>query len=198
MDKKDTLIIVLVVLLIISSGAAVYFSQRLPKMLASGEAEKEICDILPVYSGTESGANPYIAQDICRLVLAVEKQDVEICKKAKTKEFIASCFAQVAAKAGNPGLCDSAPADARDQCYSEAARQAGSAATCEKIQDVNVKDNCFYSYASSKGDSSVCEKIKNESSRDGCYMSVAYREPSLCGKIVNAQMKQDCQRNVGR
>ena len=95
MDKKDTLIIVLVVLLIISSGAAVYFSQRLPKMLASGEAEKEICDILPVYSGTESGANPYIAQDICRLVLAVEKQDVEICKKAKTKEFIARLYKNI-------------------------------------------------------------------------------------------------------
>jgi len=201
MQKKDIIIIILVVLLLVSSGAAVYFSQRVPKMLLGQQAEKEICDILPLYTGSESSgldASPYIARDICRLVFAVEKQDSEICKGGKTKEFSGACYAAVAVKTGDIKVCDSASGDVRDKCYSEAARQIGDMASCEKISNINEKDNCFASYAGSKNDAAACVKIQNESQRDGCYMSQAFRDPSLCEKIVNSQMKTDCQRNTAR
>mgnify|MGYP001610666940 FL=1 len=198
---KDVIIIALVLLLLASIGGGFYFARRGP-ILVGSEPSKEICDILPLYTGpSESsggfGAYPYIAQDICRVVFASEKSDPAICDKVKIADVKGGCYGMLAVKLGESGLCAKAPADARDKCYSEAATKLGAEA-CEKIQAVDPRDNCFANAASRLGDSSLCTKISGVNQRDSCYFNTAHRNPALCSQISNPQVRQDCQRNYGR
>ncbi len=198
---KDIAIIALALLFLASIGGGFYFARRGP-ILVGSEPSKEICDILPLYTGpSESsggfGAYPYIAQDICRVVFASEKSDPAICDKVKIADVKGGCYGMLAVKTGDSGLCAKAPADARDRCYSEAASKLGAAA-CEAIQAVDARDNCLANAANRLGDPSLCRKITSVNQRDSCYMNMANRDPAFCGEIANPQMRQDCQRNIGR
>ena len=201
--NKNVIIWVLVVLLATSAGAAFYFSTQGP-VLVVGESNKAVCDTLPLYTGSlggsGSGSNgvPYIAQDICHTVFAVEKNDASICNKIKTPELKGGCYSEVANKKGDVSICDAAPADARDSCYAKMVERMGNVATCEKIQRQDDRDNCLQSFASRNNDASVCKKITNINRRDSCYMNLAYNNPSLCNEVMTPQMRQDCQRNAQR
>ena len=201
--NKNIIIWVLAALLVVSAGAAFYFSTKGP-LLVVGESNKAVCDTLPLYTGSlgnggpsESNAPPYIAQDICHMVFAVEKKDAMICSKIKTLAFKGGCYSEVANKTGDTSICDTAPADAKDACYSKMAERLGSAA-CDKIQVVDQRDDCLSSSSSRNSDPSICKKITNINRRDSCYMNLAYNNPSLCNEVVTPQMKQDCQRNAQR
>lgn len=199
---KNTIIAILIILLLASIGAAVYFSQKGP-VIISGQAGIEVCGILPLYTGQlgGSGGGPsssFIAQDICHLVFAYEKNDTVICNKLKTPEFKSECYSSLAVKGGNANACDNAPADAQDRCYAQIAEKLGDPKVCEKIKIANDRDNCMSNYASRVGDSSLCKKIVNINQRDSCYMNTARNNPALCGEVSNPNMKQDCLRNLGR
>ena len=199
--RKDVVIITLVILLLSSIGGGFYFARRGP-ILVGPEPSKEICDILPLYTGpSESsggfGPTPYIAQDICRVVFASEKNEPAICDKVRTADLKGGCYGMLAVKIGDADLCAKAPADARDRCYSEAANKLGSAA-CEKIAAADPRDNCLVNAASRLGDSSLCRKISGINQRDSCYFDTAHRNPALCVEISNPEMRQNCQRNYGR
>ena len=104
----------------------------------------------------------------------------------------------MANKKGDASICDAAPADARDSCYTKVVERMGNVATCEKIQRQDDRDNCLQSFASRNSDASVCKKIININRRDNCYMNMAYNNPALCNEVVTPQMRQDCQRNAQR
>ena len=199
--NKDVLIVLLVVLLLASIGGGFYFARGGP-ILVGQEPSKEICDILPLYTGpSESsgglGPTPYIAQDICRVVFALEKSDPAVCDKVKTTDLKGGCYGMLAAKLGDADLCAKAPVDARDKCYGEAASKLGAEA-CENIRSADQRDNCLANASSRLGDGSLCTKISGINQRDSCYFNTAHRNPAFCGEISNPQMRQDCQRNVGR
>lgn len=200
-DPKNLIITVLVILLVGSIGASFYFSRKGPILLGQ-EPGKEICDALPLFTGSFEGGSsemmPYIAQDVCHTVFASEKSDSAICNKIKTAEFKGQCYSAVATKMGDVSVCDAAPPDARDRCYSQVANTLGGTATCEKIQQINERDNCIQNYAMRASDSAACRKITNIGSRDNCFMNLAHQNPALCAEVSNPQMRGDCQRNVGR
>ena len=200
-DPKNLIITVLAILLVGSIGASFYFSRKGPILLGQ-EPGKEICDALPLFTGSIDGGSsemmPYIAQDICHMVFASEKSDSAICNKIKTTEFKGQCYSAVAAKMGDASVCDAAPSEARDRCYSQIAYKVGGAATCEKVQQVNERDNCLQSYASRAGDSAACRKITHVGNRDNCFMNLAHQNPALCSEVSSPQARADCQRNTGR
>lgn len=200
--NKDTIIVILAALLMLSVGGVAYLSIKGKPILVGQEAGKEICDFLPLYTGpTENGGGflqPYFAQDVCRLVFAHEKGDLEICKKMKIREAGGMCYSMVAIKKGDASLCDSAPADMKDVCYRQAAEKLDGIKICEKIGKGDDRDNCLMNYAGKSGDASVCKKITNVYTRDNCYMNQAYRNPELCQEISNLSTRQDCERNVRR
>lgn len=197
---KDIVIGILVVLLIASVGVSVYFWQKSPLSL-SAEASKELCDILPLYTGPEvdgSGFPPYAARDVCHFVFAAEKGDAKICGNMKTPDLQAQCYAVLAVKLNDSGLCASASAEARDRCYSQVASKLGGLAVCDKIQRADDRDNCLRNYASQSGDAEACGRISGIRMRDDCYMNQGYRDPSFCDKVSSSQMREDCRRNAGR
>jgi len=200
--NKDTAIIILAVLLILSVGGVAYLSFKGRPVLIGQEAGKEVCDLLPLYSGpTDSSTlfQPYIAQDICRMVFAYEKGDAELCKKMRITEAKGNCYSMLAIKKNDASLCDSAPVDAKDTCYRAAAEKLeGALKLCEKISKVQEKDNCLTNYAGRTGDSAACEKVTDVNNKDNCYMNQAYRDPSLCGKVSNSVRRQECERNTQR
>lgn len=200
--SKDTIIVILAGLLILSVGGVAYLLIKGKPVLVGQEAGKEICDLMPLYTGpTDSGGElfqPYFAQDICRLVFAYEKGDTEICKKMRIREAGGMCYSMVAIKKGDAAVCDSAPSDVRDVCYRQTAEKLDGVKICEKIVKVDERDNCLMNYAGKSGDASICKKITNVYTKDNCYMNQAYRNPSLCQEISNLSMRQDCERNVRR
>lgn len=199
--NKNTIIIALVVLLLSSVGAAVYFAQKGPVILGR-QAGQEVCGILPLFTGQiDSGSNgptSYIAQDICHMVFANEKNDATICNNIKTPEFKGTCYSTVAMKEGNAAICENAPADARDRCYSQIAEKLGDANACEKIKIANDRENCISNFASRTGDGTLCKKLTNVNTRDNCYMNTARNNPALCNQVQNINMKQDCLGNLDR
>lgn len=199
--NKNTVIIGLVILLLVSIGAAVYFAQKGPVILGQ-QAGVEVCNILPLFTGQFGGGNTgigsYIAQDMCHVVFANEKNDVSLCNKIKTSEFKAECYSALAFKGGGANVCDDAPADARDRCYSQVAEKLGDAKACEKIKTANDRDNCLSNYASRVGDGTLCSKITSINTRDYCYINTSRNDPSLCNKISSPTIKQDCLRGPGR
>lgn len=200
-NTKNIVIAILSILLVISAGLGVYMARKGPIMV-SKEGGKELCEMLPLLSTPidESGlgATPYIARDICNFVFAIEKGDYTICENLKTGEFKAQCYATSASKKNDPSLCDSAPIDVRDKCYSSLAQQMGGSAVCEKIQRSDDRDNCLSNHASRVGDGELCTKIGNINIRNGCYMNQAYRDPAYCGKVTDIRMREDCQQNAIR
>ncbi|OHA09445.1 MAG: hypothetical protein A3B37_01950 [Candidatus Sungbacteria bacterium RIFCSPLOWO2_01_FULL_59_16] len=199
--NKDIVIVILVIMFLASIGGGFYFARRGP-ILVGSEPSKEICDILPLYTGASEssggfGPSPYIAQDICRVVFASEKSDPAICDKVKIADVKGGCYGMLAVKLGESDLCAKAPADARDRCYSEAANKLGAEA-CENIRSADQRDNCLANAAGRLGDSSLCTKITGVNQRDSCYFNTASRNPAFCNEITNPQMRQDCQRNYGR
>ncbi len=199
--NKNTLIIILVLLLLGSIGVAVYFAQKGPVIIGQ-QAGVEVCNILPLFTGQFGGGNAgigsYIAQDMCHVVFANEKNDVSLCNKIKTSEFKAECYSALAFKGGGAGVCDGAPADARDRCYSQVAERLSDAKACEKIKIANERDNCLSNYASRVGDGALCKKIANVNQRDSCYLNTARNDPALCSQVSSLNMRQDCLRNIGR
>lgn len=199
--NKNTTIIVLVILLLASIGAAAYFAQKGP-VIIGGQAGVEVCGILPLYTGQLGGSSgpssSFIAQDICHMVFAYEKNDATICNKLKTPELKGECYSSLAMKGGGADVCDSAPADARDRCYSQTAEKLGDPKTCEKIKTAGERDNCLSNYASRVGDGTLCSKITNINTRDYCYINTSRNDPSLCNKISAPNIKQDCLRGPGR
>lgn len=199
--NKDSIIIILVILLLASTGTAIYFSQKGP-IIIGGQAGVEVCGILPLYTGQLSGSggpqSSFIAQDICNMVFAYEKNDAAICNKVKTSEFKSECYSSLATKDGNANACDNAPADAQDRCYAQITEKLGDPKLCEKIKKANERDNCTANYASRVGDGTLCKKIININQRDSCYVNTARNNPSLCNEVYNSNMRQDCLRNSGR
>ncbi|MEK7560407.1 MAG: hypothetical protein AAB539_00425 [Patescibacteria group bacterium] len=197
---KDILIIVLVIALVGTIGAGFYFARKGPLVLAP-ETNQQVCDILPLYSGSLDGGGssggqmPYIAQDVCRIVFADEKGDSEICAKIRTPELQGQCVAGVALKKGDATLCEGAIGEARDRCYDGVAQKLGAEA-CTKIRTVDKKDSCLSNAASRQGDGSMCRQIANVSMRDQCYMNTAFRNPALCNDITQPMMREECGRNV--
>lgn len=199
--NQKTIIIILVVLLLTSIGAAIYFAQKGPVVL-SKQAGMEVCGILPLFTGKlgsgSDSSSSFIAQDICHMVFANEKNDATICNNIKTPEFKGECYSTVAMKEGNTNVCDSAPADARDKCYSQIAEKLGDAQACEKIKIANDRENCISNYASRTGDGTLCKKLANVNTRDYCYVSTSRNNPALCNEIQNITIKEDCLRGPGR
>ncbi|OGF63459.1 hypothetical protein A2926_00855 [Candidatus Giovannonibacteria bacterium RIFCSPLOWO2_01_FULL_44_40] len=201
-DNRNIIITVLAIFLLASIGAAVYFAQKGP-VIVGGQAGAEVCGILPIFtgqldSGSSGGPGSFIAQDICHMVFANEKNDAAICNKIKTPEFKGQCYSMLAVKSGTSDVCAGAPSDARDRCYSQVAERMGDPKACEQIKIANERDNCISNYASRVGDGSLCKKITNIGQKDSCYMNTARNNPSLCSEISNPNMRQDCLRNIGR
>lgn len=194
--NKNLIITILAALLAASIGAAFYFSQQGP-LLVIGEANKQVCDTLPLFTGSLGGSGstitPYIAQDVCHMVFAVEKDDVAICNNVKTEEFKGECYAEVANKKRDASICDTAPANAKDRCYAKVSERFGTMAACERIQQQEQRDNCLSNFASRNGDPAACKKITNINRRDVCYVNLAYQNPAVCNEIVTPQIKRDCQ-----
>ena len=201
--NKDIIIIILVVALVLAAGTSIFLAQRGP-VVVGGQAQKELCGIIPSLSGGLPGtsdAPPSIAQDMCYLVFAYEKDDVAICKKIKIPDFQGSCFSAMAVKTQNSSLCEEAPALARDRCFSDVANELNEGtALCEKIKDQNQKDNCLANYASRTKDSAVCRKISRQDARDSCFINSAFsaNDYSLCSQISNPDMKRDCQSRLSQ
>jgi len=197
-DNRNIIISVLAILLLASVGAAVYFAQKGP-VIIGGSAGVEVCGILPVFTGkldsSSSGSMSFIAQDICHMVFANEKDDANICNKVKTSEFKGQCYSMLAVKSGSAAVCEGAPADAKDRCYSQVAERMGDIKACEQIKTANDRDNCISNFASRTGDGSLCKKIANIGQRDGCYMNASYQNSSFCNEISNPNTQQDCLRN---
>lgn len=198
-NTKNVIIAVLAFLLVISTGLGIYMARKGPIMV-SKEGGRELCEMLPILAtpieSSGPASTPYIARDVCHFVFAVEKSDPTICENMKTSEFKAQCFATLASKTADASVCDRAPIDVRDKCYSAAAQNMGGVAACEKIQRADDRDNCVSSHASRTGDAQLCATIGNVNIRDNCYMNQAHRDPAHCGKISNVRMREDCQRNV--
>src|SRR3989338_8753439 len=194
-DNRNIIITVLAIFLLASVGAAVYFAQKGP-VIIGGQAGVEVCGILPVFTGQlDSGSNgqsSFIAQDICHMVFANEKNDSSICNKAKTPEFKGQCYSMLAVKSGNSSVCESAPSDAKDRCYSQVAERMGDIKACEQIKTANDRDNCIANFASRTGDGSLCKKITNINTRDYCYINASRNDLSLCNEISSPNVKQDC------
>ena len=186
--------------MVLSAGAAVYFAQKGP-VIVGGEAAKELCGILPLFTGKLGGSSDTpqtIARDICYFVFAYEKSDSKTCEKITVGEFKGNCYSALVTKTGNTSLCESAPVDARERCYTEVAGSMRDASVCEKIKTPDARDNCLMNYASRAGDSAACNRISNVRTRDNCYINQSYQDPSLCSKISDAAIKQECLRNVNR
>jgi len=200
-DNKNIIIAVMAILLLASIGGAVYFAQKGP-VIIGGQAGVEVCGILPLYTGQLGGSggssSSFIAQDICYVVFAYEKESTELCNKIKTPDFKSECYSSLAMKSGNADICDSAPADAKDRCYSQIAEKMGDAGACEKIKLSNDRDNCIGNYASRIGDGALCKKIANVNQRDSCYMNTSRNNPALCNEVSNPNMRQECLRNLER
>lgn len=198
---KNIIIIVLIALLLISAGAAVYFAQKGPVLVAK-QAGMEVCGILPLFTGQFGSGNvgmgSYIAQDVCYTVFANEKDDTAICNNIKTPEFKSECYVTLAMKKGSADVCDGAPADAKDRCYSQIAEKLGDSGACEKIKNANEHDNCISNHASRMGDGTLCKKLTNVNTRDMCYINTSRNNPALCNEIQNSNIKQDCLRGPGR
>jgi len=82
----------------------------------------------------------------------------------------------------------------KDDCYLKVAVAAKDDIYCKNVQEERQKDNCYRDVAVEVGDSSSCEKIDSEARRDSCYVKfMAQGDYSVCDKIANKYLKQNCE-----
>lgn len=72
--------------------------------------------------------------------------------------------------------------------------------TCESLPEEKVdlfdievtKSRCYQLLALSTSNPSLCEKITNQSLRDECYWTFGFKNPSFCEKILSEETKHSC------
>ena len=80
----------------------------------------------------------------------------------------------------------------RDQCFSDLASEENDVKICDKIYSISTRDVCLDKFSST--DSSVCEKISDAILRQNCYYSNAIRlnDTNYCTNIGDEELKTQC------
>ncbi len=134
-------------------------------------------------------------QDACYYNLAVDRDNVTLCKKVHSTDTYgtytqAKCGADIAINAGDPKVCDSLGILSKADCYSEVATQTENPQVCLMITTGDKKDTCIYDYVLSNyysmSDWSICDNVSQGSYEASyCYQTAATRTKSTayCDKI---------------
>jgi hypothetical protein len=158
------------------------------------DEEYESC----MQTSTETDYYSYSDRDVCFYNLALDRENVTLCKKIRaTSDYYdytaANCAAQIAYISNEPTLCDDVGAIAVADCYSALASFTEDPGMCDYISSTTKKDDCIYAYISSNlyyiSEWSVCDALSQYSdNRDYCYYyaGITTENVSYCDKIVES------------
>jgi PBP1b-binding outer membrane lipoprotein LpoB len=148
----------------------------------------------------------------CLFNLAVERENVSICKEIYTSQpdyadyTAAKCGAQIADSMNDPTVCDQLGLSASSECYNQLATSAQDPTICESIKTSTQRDSCIYNYVLDNSDTisdwSICDDLTPGSSdAEYCYYTAAMSTDSTnyCDKLsANAitYTLADCYGNV--
>lgn len=135
----------------------------------------------------------------CYEDIAIRKGDTSICNKILYSEFKDRCYGNVARVRGDSSICDKIPTQSiKDECYDNVAMVTKDSSICDKIQAQHLKDRCYKEINKSEINNieqglSNCDEFHPDL-RDECYNYVAIvtGEPSICDKIQNKTVKDEC------
>ncbi len=155
------------------------------------DTELQDCERASSKSDYYSGSD----QDACYYNLAVERDNITLCKKIRSTDTYvtytqAKCGAELAVAAGDPKVCDSLGLISKSDCYSEVATQTEDPQVCLMITNTDKKDSCVYDYVLTNyysiKDWGICDNISQGSYEASyCYQSAATTtlSTSYCDKI---------------
>jgi hypothetical protein len=136
----------------------------------------------------------------CMQGVAIEAQDVEICKKIDGSYINkARCINGVAGKANDTNICyEHEDRDDRYTCISIVAEDNNNLSLCDEISDQEEREGCVKDIARKKRDETLCEGLE-EIMRDLCYSQVAEakNDVNICDKTKDGYFRSECYKNVG-
>lgn len=95
--------------------------------------EPDICDNFTLY------------KDVCYRLIALEKQNPEICKEISSPDQLLWCYEGIALATQNPDICKTIPyIYTKDDCYAAVAGATQNTDLCEKIVNRHTKSLCHY------------------------------------------------------
>lgn len=189
-------------------------------------ASQDLCGRMD--AGMSSGQG-FSQKEACWAAEAIAKNDNKLCSE-KGGRFSTICNAIISA-AGGEGLpeeqllrCETEKdcyewiisekgydesvcakivtnLNAKDICYSGAAKTKKDQSVCLNIKDGARRGDCYAIVAAAKGDEALCaEAVKQNKNYniDNCYASVAASKADLlvCGKIKNSNSKDNCYSSI--
>jgi len=130
----------------------------------------------------------------------VEGADLERCEGLSDLFEAVGCYADLAERWDEPGICDRAAHEGvRWQCYALFAERTSNPRVCDTIpgrtvEHVALRDACTSDVAAKTGDHRLCAKIETPGLRDGCYFKIAREsaDPEPCRWIAEPGLKEVC------
>jgi hypothetical protein len=161
-------------------------------------SQKDRC--YKIFDSAKSGASgcreldDIVEKDICYLINALNKKDVDFCNSIITSSWKDSCFGSISAVTLNASLCERATDDTnRAYCYMAAGLLIRN---CEKL---NINEPyiayCEYFSALETLDFSLCHKITDETIKKFCFNDIikqAVKDPSICDNPQNQLFRDQC------
>lgn len=145
--------------------------------------EKSECDIFV----TNKELSIFSQKDFVEKCKLYIKKDLNFCTTLADfyDKFI--CYSSLALNKNDFSICDKAPSEIIDTCYSVVIEKTGNSDDCDKFKDGEYKYNCYKKFKKNIS-LDFCETIKNSVfAYDDCLQEVAIekKDTKICDKITH-------------
>ena len=110
----------------------------------------------------------------CYVKLATDNDDPSVCGQSTNEGVAYQCYAIVAERRSDDGLCDFIPSRSpdhrqlKDICISDVAKKTLNPLACDRIQTAGLRDSCYAKIGQETGNMELCEKVQDPGLRSMC------------------------------
>jgi hypothetical protein len=157
-------LIVIVAIFVLSLGCGpADDSQQASALTTKGESANQCENLVGVLERIE-----------CYVKLATDNDDPSVCGQSSHEGVEYQCYAIVAERQSDEGLCDLIPPRSpdhqklRDICISDVAKKTVNPLACDRIQTAGLRDSCYAKIGQETGNAELCEKVQDPGLKSMC------------------------------